>query len=343
MAETETVSPDAAPESLEAYFTRANGAERDGTLALVDNPDAVAEPVEAIAGDAVVEEPKVAEPVKAKGKPRNDPQARIDEVVAKQKEAERRADDAVSRAAQLERDLAAVRQPAKSAQAPVVTAPTFPDFAAWSATAGNEAKPYEDYIDARADFRYEQRQQQDRHAQQERQAVQSIQASSAEFSKRLTEQTADDPKFLESVNPRLLDAVRIGAYAKRADGTHYDRTTGENLPPPTFANFLMEQVFRSEVPKALLHHLSNVQEVQRLATLPPDEVIRAIAKLEATVTGPAAADRGSALVPKKSAAPDPIVPLGSSPVQSGDEPSDDEPLDTYIRRENAKDRKAGRL
>lgn len=342
MAETETVV-DTPTESLEAYFTRANVAEKDGTLALVDNPEAVTDPVDAVAAEPVVDEPKV-EPLKAKGKPRNDPQARIDQAIAQKGEAERTAADAVARAAQLERDLAAARQPAKPTQPiPPPAAAAFPDFATWSATAGNETKPYEDYIDARADFRYEQRQQQDRHALQERQAVQSIQASSAEFSKRLTEQTADDPKFLETVNPRLLDAVRIGAYAKRADGTHYDRTTGETLPPPTFANFLMEQVFRSEVPKALLHHLSNVQEVQRLATLPPEEVIRAIAKVEALATGPAAADRGSAPVPKKSAAPDPMVPLGSSPVQSGDEPSDDEPLDTYIRRENAKDRKAGRL
>lgn len=340
---TETIVP---TESFEAYFTRANVAEREGTLSTLAEPEpppvVVPEPVE----PEVPPVEAAAEPVVAK-KPRNDPQARIDQAIGKQREAERVAKAAVDRAAQLERDLAAREQP-KPAAAPVAVAtPAFPDFGTWAARPGNEAKPYEDYIDARTDFRYEQRQQRDQQTESTRRAIEHIDTTSAAFTAKLKAEVEQDPEFATSVDPLLIDAHRSGAYGtcytQNSKGEWSDRRTGEVVPPPSFASFLMEQVYQSDQPKALLLHLSRLpyDERQRLATLPPDQVIRALAKIEASV--PVAAVRGPAQVPPViSQAPEPITPLGSSPVVRDDTDEADLPLEQFIKRGNARDRKAGR-
>lgn len=336
---TETIVP---TESFEQYFTRANVAERDGTLSTLAEPEPPpvvpdAEPVEPETPPVEA----VAEAVKVK-KPRNDPQARIDEITAKHKEAERQAQAAVERAERAERELAATRAP-KAEPVKPVAAPAFPDFATWSAQPGNDAKPYEDYIDARTDFRYEQRQHADQEQRATAQARQHLDTSNAAFRERLTEQTQDEPDFLDSVDPKLLDAPRLSSFGKKADGSWYDLTTGQPTPPPTLGSFLIEQVFQSEHPKALLRHLSDLSHAdrQRLATLPPDQLVWQLAKAVLTTT-PAASSGPAPVVPKTSRAPDPIVPLGSSPVVSDDVDETDLPLEQFIRRGNARDRKAGR-
>lgn len=338
----ETAAP-VVEESIEAYFTRANDAERTGEP-MAETPAAGAAVAETDGDKAPVAavEPK---PEKV-AKPRNDPQARIDQAIAKQRETERLAKEATERADRAERELAATRQPKPDAPKPAAAAPAaFPDFASWSAQPDHAQKSYEDYIDARTDWKYDQRQQADRAAAADAHAAQTLTESNTAFRERLSAAIADEPNFLETVDSRLLDAPRIGAYVAKTDASghtrYFDRITKEALPPPSFASFLVEQVYKSDAPKALLRHLSNEQEVQRLATLPPDEVIRSLAKLEHQAS--AAASRGPAREPKpKSHAPDPITPLGSSASVPDTDEADDT-LETYIHRENARDRKAGRL
>ena len=108
----------------------------------------------------------------------------------------------------------------------------------------------------------------------------------------------------------------------------------------TFGNFLVEQVFQSEHPKDLLLHLSNLEEVQRLATLPPAQVIRELAKFEAHLD--AAPAHGPAPI-AVSHAKRPIQPLGTSHVTaSGDPPGDDESFEKHAAYYNALDRKQRR-
>jgi len=102
-------------------------------------------------------------PVEAAKPKRNDPQARIDKAIKAQREAERRAFD-------LEQRLAQVQQPRVAPQPQHVTGPNFPDYGAWSEQPGNEGKPYEEYTDARTDWRYEMRQRQDREQFEARQS-----------------------------------------------------------------------------------------------------------------------------------------------------------------------------
>jgi hypothetical protein len=331
----ETVTP-AVDESFEAYFSRANVAEKTGALDTVTPAvEPVTEPVETDTPpvEAVAEKPK--------GKPRNDPQARIDEITAKQKEAERKAQEADAKAARLEAELAAARAPKPAAQPVTEAVETFPEYAAWAAKPGNETKPYEDYIDARTDWRYDQRQRADRESQAEMVAIRTLDASNAAFRERLTAAIADEPDFLDTVDSRIADAPRLSAFKRLPNGSYVERGTNRPLPAPTFANFLSEQVFKSESPKAVLRHLSNVQEVQRLATLPPDEVIRVLARLDTPT--PAAAERGPAQTPPKSQAPAPVQPLGSSASVTDDGDEADLPVEAFIKKGNARDRKAGRL
>ena len=94
---------------------------------------------------------------------------------------------------------------------------------------------------------------------------------------------------------------------------------------------------------ALVEHLSDPKEFQRLATLPPTQVVRELAKVEARLGAAAPSERGAAPRPTASQARPPITPLGTTPHAAADDGSDDEPVEAFIRRENTKDRKAGRL
>lgn len=352
MAETETVveTPAAPEESIEAYFARANAAEKAGTLAEVDAAtEAVSDSAENLA--ATAEEPpaeavaKVEEPVKPAKKPRNDPQARIDQITAKQKEAERKAEEAERRAAQLERDLAAARQPAKvePVQAPTTaTAAAFPDYGSWAQRQGNGDKTYEDYLEARLEHKIETRQRAEQQTKAEAAAVERLETSNAAFRERLTASIKDEPEFLNTVDRRLTEAVRYSAFVQAPDGKWYERGTGQPLPPPTFANWLSEQIFTAENPKVLLRHLSDVQEVQRLSTLQPEEVLRILARLDVSPAD-SAATRGPAKQSPKSQAPAPIQPLGTAPAISDETDESDLPIEQFVRKGNARDRKAGRF
>lgn len=279
-------------------------------------PEADAKPVEA----AVVED-------KAK-KPRNDPQARIDQAVARQREAERRAEVAERRAAELSRP--AETKPAEAAKptaqaewqrfkampdAPKLEA--FDDFSDWNIAMGVFV----------ADKRVEEREVKGREQSQLQAQEQAYFSVAEKFLERFDLAAAmEDKEFSEKVHPRLLEAKALSAMTPR-DGK------------PTFVNFAVEQVMRSEHPKDVLLYLSDPKTAQRLATLHPDDVIRDLAKYEASL---GAAQPGPAPKPAKSQATPPIQPVrGSSHVaDDDDEMSDDISVDDFIRKENAKARRA---
>ncbi len=138
-----------------------------------------------------------------------------------------------------------------------------------------------------------------------------------------------DPEFLSKVDPRLMQTKALSALGPD------DR--------PTFGNFLVEQVFKSDHPAKLMLHLTDA-EVTRLARLDPDRVIRELARIEYDLNG--ATSRPAAQATPTSHAKPPVKPLGGSPPIDADEPpgddaSDDEHLAYYNRKDLARQRRRG--
>lgn len=84
---------------------------------------------------------------------------------------------------------------------------------------------------------------------------------------------------------------------------------------------------------------------QRLVTLHPVEQIGQIGEIVGELKASALAAKGGSAAPARpvSQARAPIQPLGTSPVASSPDPDESESLAQFVRRNNAIDRKAGRL
>jgi hypothetical protein len=278
-------------------------------------------------------------------KPRHDPQARVADAVAKQREAERRAEQAEQRAQALEQDrqrLAAPPPPRPEAPpAAAATAEKFPRFDQWSAT--HPEATHDDYLDARDEWRDVRTETVQRDRADTAQRTQAFETRASTFGQRYAEAVQADATLAQRINPQLLTAKPLSTL------TREDKAIISAIPDKAqrdqfaFLCFLADQWIDSDHAVALLEHVSDPREFQRLATLPPDQVIRQLARLEAGFAA-APSDRGPVAKPQASQAHPPIKPLGSAPRSpDADDGSDDEPFEKFLTRENAKDRKAGRL
>ncbi|HYD54584.1 MAG TPA: hypothetical protein VEA99_18260 [Gemmatimonadaceae bacterium] len=187
--------------------------------------------------------------------------------------------------------------PAESSPAAAV-GETFPDFDTWIQQPGHDAKTYEEYIDARTEWRWEQRQHAEQAAAVTRQRVRA-------FTERYTAAQAADPTFVQSLSPAVLALQPIDA-----------------LPPGAAVsplNVLAQEIVQSEVAPQLLRHFSaHPQELEALRHAAPAVVVRTVAKLEARLEG--AAQAGSVTPqPTVTQAPEPPPTLGSKPAQPVDE------------------------
>lgn len=231
-------------------------------------------------------------------KPRHDPQARIDQITAKQKEAERKAEA-------LERELAALRRP--PAPDPKPAADAVADWKRFKALPDapklEQFETIEDYTMAVGHFiatkSADEREQ--RHVQQ-------------------TQQQHDEHEYREL--DRAWQTRRDEAFA--ADPTLAARV----IPETPMSLPMLHAIKISPIGPQLLVYLSDHQdEAQRLSTLHPALVMRDLGKLEARLE--AASSGPAPVVPAVSHAKPPTKPLGSSPVtnadaEPGDEASDDE-------------------
>ncbi len=129
---------------------------------------------------------------KGKGKPRDDPRARVEAATAKEAAAKEEARLAREETARYKAELEAARQPRQAAPVPTPSGPV-QSFEQWSAQ--HPESSYEDYIDYRAEQRIEQRLTQ-RDSQQQQQSM--IAAHRA----RITEAQAKYPDYQQR-----LDAV----------------------------------------------------------------------------------------------------------------------------------------
>lgn len=187
---------------------------------------------------------------------------------------------------------------AASSPAPAGSEP-FPDFDTWSARAEHEGKSYEEYIDARTEYRWTQRQEQER-----RQAA--VRGRVSAFHERYAAASAADPTFATSLSPAVLALQPVDALPPGA--------------PVTPLNVAAQEIVQSEHAPALLRHFStHPDELEALRTAAPSVVIRAIAKLEARLDASAGTSTPTPTPKAITSAPEPPPTLGSKATAPLDE------------------------
>ena len=271
------------------------------------------------------EPPPPEEPAPEKAKqPRHSHQAKIDQAIAKQREAERRADQLAAELATLKAPKPPISDPPNAPEKP----PTIAEYKRYQAMPGfpqvADFDNYDDFVDARTVFISDVRDAERVRASQVQSqwsAQQQVTMDRAsKFTEKITAATSADPTLVARFDARITDAWPMSM-----------------LPPgqpPTFANAVAEAVLRSENPVDVMLHLSEHPDfVQRLSTLPGDDFFRELGRLDARFD---AAPPGPAKAPSISRAQPPIKPVGSSPhVADADALTGDEDVDTYITRANA--------
>lgn len=180
--------------------------------------------------------------------------------------------------------------------------------------------------EARQEFR--EQQQAAQRVRQEAEVTRSQRERIESFSKRIEASKGGDPAFLDKISPDVLALKPFHALLP-----------GEQGGP---LNAMAEEILNSPVaPQVMLHLTQHPEDFQRIATLPPRELVREMAKIEARfeVASPSAQPKA----PVISQAKPPIKPMGSAPSAVDDgEISDDLPVEEHIRRMNARDRAARR-
>lgn len=272
---------------------------------------------------------------------RKDPKARIAQQSWDQRDAERRATSLAEENARLKADLDAARKPAapKEAPKPAAAAPDeFPTFQRWLEAhpdAQGSEDPLRDYNKAHFAHLRGIEQQQEQASRETQVIEQTFTSKATAFSEQFATAVKADPDLPSRINSELLT---VRPYSLL---TAQDKAAIRALPDPAvrdrvaFMCFLADHWLDSPHATAILEHVSDPKEFQRLATLPPAQVVRSLATFEA---GLGAARPGSAPKPKSitAAVPDPIQPVGSSPQQSDDSPAETDSDEEWLRKENAR-------
>lgn len=263
-------------------------------------------------------------------KPRNNPTARVKQAVARQKDAERRADASEARTRDLEERLTRLERP-RDSQPRQEQRPS--DRERYLAMPGAPKQTdYTDYGEFIADqtlFLEEQRhRERSNHASAQRssQDVQRTRTTlNTEFNTRIQEAVQGNPEFLNSISDEVMNIPTFDVLQR-----------GER---PTGWHVLGEEIRRSDIAPAVMEYFTdNPKILQRIATLPPREITRTMAILESRIT---AASTGPAVSRDMSHAHPPIRPERGATV-SDDEGSEGESVEAHIARENARERKQRR-
>jgi len=263
--------------------------------------------------------PVAEEPItQAKPKRRSNPTEAVKSAIAKQREAERRADAAESKIQALSAERAPT--PTETQTAPEPETPSWSRFKEMPGVPRpDQFTAYEDYSMALAEFvsdaKHTENTAAQQHAYEQQQIAQEQQVQLDRWSKTLDEARQQNPQFDETLN---LD-------------------TPMSLP-------MQHLAMESPQGIAILQWLSeHPDDAQRLSTLHPAETYREMGKLEARLEAASpTVSSGPARVVSSAKAP--IKPLGTSPpVEDPFEITDDLSMDEHFRRMNAADRQSGRL
>jgi hypothetical protein len=276
-------------------FQEARRAEKDGKpLADVATPAKPAtEPVAA----APAADTKPAAPVVAKGpKPKD--------LEADERARARAAEIAAPLQSEIQRlnaELAKLRPATEPAKAPAAAqTERFPSVEVWAAQPANEGKTFQDYLDARDDFRDALRETKSRTEQARTQHTQHLTEQDGKFGERMKAAIRDEPDLKSKIPAPFLDPQLVPASA---------------VPPGqpiTFAHIAADVAFYSDNPAGFLKYLhAHPDEVQAIGGLPQGQWHSALSRIDgrigATPTTPApgqAAATSPAADP--AAAPSPI-------------------------------------
>ena len=292
----------------------------DGDITIDSNHETVDQIQSAFADDPVPESPQAAvsadagsveKPVEKRRSRSESASEAVSAAVGKQRAAERRAEAAEARIAELSR-------PPEPAPAPPAHGSEWARFKDMPGVPTvDQFDAYEDYSMAMATFvsdvRDEERQTQRQERDQQSRVQQYQTQMDTAWTDRLTAARSKNPNLDAELNP----------------------DTPMSLP-------MQHLVKDSPLGIELLQWLSaHPDESQRLSTLHPADTYREMGKLEGRLEA-ASSPRGPARVVSNARAP--IKPLGTSPpVSDPFEISDDLSMDEHFRRMNAADRQAGRL
>jgi len=292
----------------------------DGDITIDSNHETVDQIQSAFADDPIPESSQAAasadavsveKPVEKRRSRSESASEAVSSAVGKQRAAERRADAAEARIAELSR-------PAEPAPAPPAHGSEWARFKDMPGVPTvDQFDVYEDYSMAMATFvsdvRDEERQTQRQERDQQSRIQQYQTQMDTAWTDRLTAARGKNPNLDAELNP----------------------DTPMSLP-------MQHLVKDSPLGIELLQWLSaHPDESQRLSTLHPADTYREMGKLEGRLEA-ASSPRGPARVVSNARAP--IKPLGTSPpVSDPFEISDDLSMDEHFRRMNAVDRQAGRL
>jgi hypothetical protein len=281
-----------------ATYRAARQAERSGKPLDVAAESSPAQPVEQAASTEVTD-PPASEP--GTPQPKN-AETRIKELLAKERAAIARAEAAERKAA----DLEARQQPRdvpKAAPSPAPATAPFPPYDTYLAE--HPESSYEDYLDARADFRAEQRftaLEAEKAQTHEREArSQSMQARDESFRVRIADAVKADPDFFNSLSDDVktlkpFDAIRDA--------------NGRWTAQPTGMHAIAEELLSSEVAPQLMRHFSDhPEDLTRIAGLMPAQLLKEMGKLEARLS------TAKPITPPKTVtdAPPPPTTLGTKP------------------------------
>lgn len=317
------ITAPAETESLSNFIKIGNALQRGETVEATP-PVEPAITINGPALDAPIAEPKAEGErnpdgtFKKAAKARHDPGARVEQAIAKQRDAERLAQTEKESRLRLEGEIAALRATPKSvAIAPVapITEKQWERYAAMpDAPKLSDFQSYEDYTFAVnvfvADQRFDERMSQHTAQQAERAREDAHRA-------RIIAAKNADPQFEAKIN-----------------------AAGELM----LSQPMIDLVKDSDIgPKLLLYFADHPDETQRLSTLPPAQVIRQLGRLEESLSRSDAAKHvpGPAPSPVISAATTPITPVGGSPIVSDADDEDEAnlPLKKFIAVGNARDPK----
>lgn len=254
-----------------------------------------------------------------RAKPRENVQARISQAVAKQREAERKAADLEARLQALEQTRS---QPAREEPKPVpVAAPSGkPTWKAFEEQIGTQFETWGDASDAYQDARETWLRQQWQEEQAQQRQVQ--------HRERIAQAAAQ--KYGVESYQQAIDTVN---QALKTAGVRITETFRQAIDGSTVAPDLV--YWLGTHPDECIQLASETQDLGAAAA----PLVRRL--LETRVS--AGAPSGSAPLAELPRAKPPVRPVGVSSVTVPEDDSEDVPIETWISRENAKDRKKGRL
>ena len=260
-------------------------------------------------------------------------QAKIDKEVGLRRQAERERDELRSRFTQ-----PAEPKPAEKAE-PQATRPKPTE-----AEIGTKYADYPAYIEDLTDWKLEQRDAQHAIQTRQRQTAERHETHAAKFSERIAKAEEADPQFWSKIDAKIANLMPSTALDPAAiDGALRAARAGDPSARLFVAQLeIADAIFDSDYSTDLMAHFSaNLNDFQRLSTLPPKLIAREIGRLEAQFVRPEAASPGPApKTPVISAAPPPIKPVGTTASTADRDPlTEDLDIDEHIRVMNARDKK----